>query len=79
MSDLSPAIRLRRVRVLRLLAGASAPLTVPFISSRLGWSLPTVRTHLQALLDAGLAERVNYRRWGVPVGFSIKKFRPESL
>lgn len=79
MSDLSPAIRLRRVRVLRLLAGAKGPLTVSYISERLGWSHPTVRTHLQGLLDAGFAVRVNYRRWGVPEGFSIKKFHADSL
>jgi predicted ArsR family transcriptional regulator len=79
MSDLSPAIRLRRMRVLRLLAGASAPLTVSFIAARLGWSTPTVRTHLQGLLDAGAAVRVNYRRWGVPDGFNIRRFHANSL
>lgn len=79
MSDLSPAIRLRRMRVLRLLAGAKAPLSVSFLASRLGWSKATVRVHLQGLLDAGVAVRVNYRRWGVPPGFSIRKFTAESL
>ena len=79
MSDLSPALRLRRMRVLRLLAGSKTSLTVSFIAARLGWSTPTVRTHLQGLLDAGAAVRVNYRRWGVPDGFSIRRFRADSL
>lgn len=70
---------LRRLRVLRLVAGAPAPVSTNDLALKTGWTLQTMRGHLAFLLSRGLVQRVNYRRWALADGISLRSLDARSL
>jgi len=73
------ALGQRRLRLLRLLAVAPAPLLTSDFSAKLGWCPKTTRAHLQRLEELGLVTRVNYRRWVAQPGFTVRSLDVASI
>lgn len=60
--DATPALGQSRARVLQVLQGADAALGVVEVTARIRLHPNTIRFHLDALVDAGLAERTSEDR-----------------
>jgi len=79
MSDPETRKGLRRLRILRILAGAHSPMSTAQLSARLDVSSRCVRDHLHFLVSLGCVARHNYRRWRLAAGWSLRSFNRARL